>query len=148
MVDVQDAYPCIPKARETSQKQGFTASDYGGHRRLFRGQGCWGPARAFRPSDGAQNRIQTWFFHGPKASGALPRSGPRLARPEPSCGIDKRVTFKNPSLRPVMRATTIDGIPNAPAPPIQSRLRGRPLRRERGTRNLDFCGLFCNIALV
>ena len=66
MVDVQDAYPCIPKARETSQKQGFTASDYGGHRRLFRGQGCWGPARAFRPSDGAQNRIQTRFFHAPR----------------------------------------------------------------------------------
>jgi hypothetical protein len=105
-------------------------------------------SRAFRPSDGAQNRIQTLSFHGPEVSGAFPCSGRWLARPKPSCRLDKGVTVTNPSLRSVMRATMIDGTPNGPALPMQSRLRGCPSRKERRTGQSRFCGRFCNTALA
>ena len=48
--------------------------------------------------------------------------------------------LQEPESRAGKRATTIDGTRNAPALAMQSRLRGCPSRRERGTRNFDFEG--------
>jgi hypothetical protein len=83
-----------------------------------------------------------------RLSGAFPRSARRLARLEPSFRLDKRVTLTNPNLRPVIRATTIDGTPNGSALPMQLRLQRWPSRRERGIAQSRFCGRFCNTALV
>ena len=61
MLGIQDAYAGLRKAREASQKPGLTASDSGGHRQLLRGEAVEVRPRAFRPSDGAQNRLQALF---------------------------------------------------------------------------------------
>jgi hypothetical protein len=96
MLGIQGASAGFRKAREASQKQGLAASDSECHRRLPRGGAVEGSSTRVPAIRRGPESDTDAVLHAAEASGALPRSG-RLARPEPSCGVDRRVTFKNPN---------------------------------------------------
>jgi hypothetical protein len=115
MVDDRDGNTYLRKARETSQESGLTASDSGGHWRLFRGKATWG-SRSRAPDHQAGPRIEykRRFSTASRCQVQSLAHDKGWHRPQSLSGLDKRVTFKNLSLLPVMRATQLTGLQTVP----------------------------------